>query len=104
MRVERRPTCALTNKPLRFEKCLIAFATYFRSYKKWCASSCFIIPSSSARLSAAFSAPLTAITHFTHTFLSKQQTVTTSYFRVTILGLVGKISSWLKINNGGGVQ
>ena len=33
---------------------------------------------------------------------SAQQTFTTSYFRRTILGLVGKISSWLKINKRGG--
>ena len=80
-----RPTCALDNKSLRFEKCLIIFPTYFLSYYKWLPSSSFI--SSSAELSAAFSVPLTAIT----------QTVTMSNFRRTILGMVWKISSLLKI-------
>ena len=38
---------------------------------------------------------------FHASIFSAQQTFTTSYFRRTILGLVGKISSWLKINKRG---
>ena len=39
---------------------------------------------------------------FHASIFSAQQTLTTSYFRPTILGLVGKISSWLKSNKRGG--
>ena len=39
---------------------------------------------------------------FHASIFSAQQTFTTSYFRRKILGLVGKISSWLKINKRGG--
>ena len=45
--------------------------------------------------SVAFSVPLTAFTHFMQTF--RQGTVTISYFCRTFLGLVVKVSSWLKI-------
>ena len=41
---------------------------------------------------------------FTQTIFSTQQTVTTSYFRRTNLGRVGKMSSWFKINKREGVE
>ena len=58
-----------------------------------CLSSSFIMSSSLAQLSDAFSVHASTF--------SAQQTFTRSYFHRTILGLVGKISSWLKINKRG---
>ena len=46
--------------------------------------------------------PMTAITCVMQTNFSKQRTETTSYVRRTILGQVGKMSSWLKIIKRGG--
>ena len=66
--VERRQTCAWDNKPQQFEKYLLLFLHIFLTYKKWRPSSLFIISSSSVQLSATFSVPLTAITHFKQQF------------------------------------
>ena len=68
MEVERRIIFALNNKPSHFEKMPYYFSCTFSNIEKWCPSSSFIISSLLVRLSAAFSVPLTAITHFMQTF------------------------------------
>ena len=78
---------------------------HISSTLKMYVSSLFIMSSSLAQLSAAFSVLLAAITHFTLAFCQcNKHSNETSYFCRTILGLVGKISSWLKINKRWGLQ
>ena len=99
--MERRTTCALDNKPPRFEKYLITFSCIFSIDTKIVSIvfvHYFII------IGATFSCVFCASKNkypFLH--FIKQQTVTISYFSRTFLGLVGEMSSWLIINKRGGV-
>ena len=65
MGLEVQLTYALDNKRQLFEKELTTFITYFLIYKERVdRPRSFTIPSSSAGLSAAFSAPRAAVIHF----------------------------------------
>ena len=67
MEVERRPTYAL-DKNFRFLKNNLLHLLHISSILKMCLASSFMMSSSLAQLSAAFSVLLAAITHFTLAF------------------------------------
>ena len=104
MGLESANICALENKLQLCENRNYYFEYIFSNILKLYPSSSSIISSSLACLSPVFSVLLKALL-IAVKYYYKQQIITMNYFCQNILGLIGTMSSWLKINRqGGGLQ